>query len=143
MFVVNRYPSPSELRKFGLTILGGLAVIGGLLWYWGGPEGEQTGLPDMRIAAIVLWAVGAVVCAVSLAALSLGRYVYVGWMTAAMAIGMVVTPVLFSVLFITILPIFSLIRLKDPLRLRMGKGETYWQDASPHEATLERVARPF
>ena len=143
MFVVNRNPSEGELRKFGLTILAGLAVIGGLLWYLGRPDVEEAGLSGAQIAAVVLWIVGALVAVLAVPPTGLARYVYVGWMTAAMAVGMVVTPVLFTVLFIVVLPVFSLIRLKDPLRLRRGERDTYWQDASPHEATLERVARPF
>ena len=49
VFVVNHNPTRAELGKFGLTILGGLAVIGGLLWYWGSPQGDQTGLAGRQV----------------------------------------------------------------------------------------------
>ena len=144
MFSVNRNPGRSELGKFGLTILVGLGIVGGLLWWrLGPPDGGAVGLTGGRIAAIVLWIVGVLVCLASLAAPRVGRYVYVGWMTAAMAIGLVVTPVLFTVLFIVVLPVFSLIRLGDPLRLRKSNRQTYWEDPKPHEPTLERMMKPF
>lgn len=144
MFPVNRNPGRSELRKFGLTVLIGLAIIGSLLWWRVGQPAEgPAGLTGGRVAAIALWIVGLLVGLASLAAPRLGRYVYVGWMTAATAIGLVVTPVLFTILFIAVLPVFSLIRLGDPLRLRKSNRRTYWESSRPHEATLERMMRPF
>jgi hypothetical protein len=144
VFSINRHPARSELRKFGLTVLIGLGIIGGLLWWRLGPADDgQVGLTGGRVAAIVLWIVGVLVGLASLTAPRLGRYVYVGWMTGAAAIGLVVTPVLFTVLFIVVLPVFSLIRLGDPLRLRKSNRETYWEDPKPHEPTLERMMRPF
>jgi hypothetical protein len=144
VFSVNRKPARSELCKFGLTVLIGLGIIGGLLWWRLGPaDVGQLGLTGGRIAAIVLWIVGVLVGLVSLAAPRLGRYVYVGWMTGAAAIGLVVTPILFTILFIVVLPVFSLIRLGDPLRLRKSKRKTYWEDPKPHQPTLERMMRPF
>ena len=65
-------------------------------------------------------------------------------MTLAGAIGTVVTFVLLSVLYFVFLPIFSLIRFKDPLRLKMPpKATSYWEEHKHHESTLERTARPF
>jgi len=70
--------------------------------------------------------------------------VYVGWMSAAFAIGAVMTVVLMTVLFIVLLPLFSLTRLADPLRMKLKPaGESYWEDHKHHESTLERTARPF
>jgi hypothetical protein len=141
---VNRNPSRAELTKFGVTILIGLAVIGGLAW-WLGARGDkpQDGWTTGQIAAVALWLVGPVVFLLSSVTPAAGRYVYIGWMSAAVAIGMVVTPVVFTVIFIVLLPIFSLIRLKDPLRLKRSDCPTFWEDPKPHEATLERMRRPF
>ncbi len=143
MLPVNRNPTQSDLRKFGLTILLGLGLIGGLLWYVGRAPVDQPGLSGTRLAALALWAAGLAVAVLTVPPTALGRPVYVGWMTAAMAIGLVVTPVLFTLLFFTVLPLFALIRLRDPLRVRGAGLPTYWEAASPHEATLERTRRPF
>ena len=83
-------------------------------------------------------------CFISLGPRSVATPVYVVWMTAAMWIGRVMTPVLLTALFVVLLPVFSLIRLGDPLRLKLKpKGESYWEDHKHHESTLERTARPF
>jgi len=64
-------------------------------------------------------------------------------MTGAMYLGMAMTTVLLSVLFVILLPFFSLIRLADPLRLKPKSSGSYWEDPTPHDATLERTRRPF
>jgi len=81
-----------------------------------------------------------VVCA---APSRLGRPLYVAWMTGAMAIGAVMSTVLLTVLYFVLLPVFSLIRFKDPLRLKLKAEGSYWEDPSPHEATLDRTSRQF
>ncbi len=144
MIPVNRNPPPAELRKFGLTILLGLGVIGGLLWWLGG-RGQTAGdgWSGRQVAAVVLWGAGPCVCLLCLVAPTVGRRVYVGWMSVAVVMGMVMTPVLFTVLFLVLLPVFSLIRLKDPLRLKRRNCSTFWEDSVPHEASIERMKRPF
>ena len=145
MQAVNRNPNKAELIKFGLAMVFGFGVIGALLWYFG---------PDPRTAAwvaagsqklaIALWALGAALLLISIGPGSVARPVYVGWMSVAFLLGGVVTVVLLTVLFIVLLPIFSLIRLKDPMRLRLRPaGESYWEDHKHHESTLERTIRPF
>jgi hypothetical protein len=64
-------------------------------------------------------------------------------MTLASYLGMVMTTLLLSVLFFVLLPIFSLIRLKDPLRLKLRSAGTYWERPDPHEPTINRMRRPF
>lgn len=143
MFEVNRNPSRAELRKFALVIMIGLGVIGGLLWWLGAPDEGKIGLSAGRMLAIGLWTLGAVAGLATLAHATVGRYIYVGWMSVAVAIGMVVTPVLFTVLYFLILPIFTLVRLTDPLHVKIGRQETYWEVPKPYEPTLERMRRPF
>jgi hypothetical protein len=147
---VNRNPSVADVRQFGRVILGGFAVLGALLWCADGlrhragqPLTEWAGATPQWIAA-VLWAAGAVVAAVTHVSQPAGRRVYVVWMTAALGLGTVMTFVLLSVLFVVLLPVFSLIRFGDPLRLRLRRGaSTYWEDHKHHESTLERTIRPF
>lgn len=145
MTLVNKNPSVGDLRKFGCAMLLGFGVIGVVLWYVGpDPNGwSWTGVVQQQVA-IVAWILGPALWLVSFGPRPVARAVYVGWMTAATYLGSVVTFVLLSVLFVVVLPIFSLIRFKDPLRLKSrASGESYWEDHTHHESTLERTIRPF
>lgn len=129
----------------------GFGVIGAVLWYlallpkgrwW--PETDWTWNGSARhVIAIVLWSLGALFTIVCQASGAGGRVLYVFWMTGAMYLGTVVTTIMLSVLFVILLPLFSLIRLADPLRLRLRSSGSYWEEPTPHEATLERTRRPF
>ncbi len=149
MFTVNKNPTISDLRKFGWAMLVGFWAIGALLWL--SPWLKTRDLPalgwsgtGLQFTAISLQALGVGLCFLSLAAPPVARPVYVAWMTAAGAIGIVMSTVLLTVLFVFLLPVFSLVvRAGDPLRKRLTAGGTYWEDYKPHEATLERMKRPF
>ena len=140
---VNKNPSRAVLRQFGIVMLVGLGVIGAFIWYKTSPNWRQWGGTTGQRVAVGFAAVGLAVMLISVAAPALAKPVYVGWMTFATWIGSVMTPVLLTVLFILILPIFALIRFKDPLRLRLRAAGSYWEPHKPHEHTLERCARPF
>ena len=151
MLSVNRNPSRSDVRTYGLVMLLGFGVIGAVLWYkgvkppggWWPDAGWGWNASAWHVIAVVLWVLGAlfaIVCQLSQAG---GRRLYVVWMTGAMTLGIGVTTVLLSVLFVILLPLFSLIRLADPLRLRMKSTGSYWEEPTPHEATLERTRRQF
>lgn len=145
LHLVNRNPSSEDLRKFGVTILIGLGVIGGLLWWFTGEAGARlawTGRAGQWIAA-AMWVLGVGASAIAFSSQSAGRRVYVGWMLVGAAMGMVMLPLFLSVLFFFFLPVFALIRLKDPLRLKLKRGGTYWEKHDPHEATIERMQRLF
>lgn len=148
MQAVNRNPTPRELRRFGLVTLGGFAALGLLVgwvlpwlggrlpaWGFSGTTGEWT--------AVALWSIGLAFALVGTAAPGPARRLYVAWMTAAVYLGTVTSFILLSVLFFILLPVFSLIRLKDPLRRRWNRSGTYWEPHKPHEPTLERMMRPF
>jgi len=65
-------------------------------------------------------------------------------MTVSTFIGTIMTTIMLTILFIVLLPLFSLIvRLGDPLRKKITSGPTYWEDYKPHEASIERMKRPF
>ncbi|GJM23701.1 MAG: hypothetical protein DHS20C16_01160 [Phycisphaerae bacterium] len=145
MLQVNRNPNAKVLRSFGLAMLFGFGVIGGLLWFlapepnsfaWQGARGQKF--------AIGLWCLGALLALLSIGPRQLAVPAYVGWMSVGMFLGGIMTFVMMSVLFIVLLPIFTLIRFKDPLRMKLKPpGESYWEDYREHEPTLERTARPF
>jgi len=145
MLEVNKTPGVSEVRVFGLTLLGGFTVIGALLWYVGrGPEtGWSYSGTGAHVTAVAVWVLGAACAAICCVSHGAGSSLYVFWMTAATYLGIVMSTLLLSLLFFVLLPLFSLIRLKDPLRLRLKRQGSYWEDHDPHEATLERVRRPF
>lgn len=140
---VNKNPSPAVLRQFGIVMLVGLGVIGALVWLKTSPDWRHWyGSTGQRVA-IALAGVGLALLLIAVAAPSVAKPVYVGWMTIATWIGAVMTPVMLTVLFILVLPIFALIRFKDPLRLKLRASGSYWEPHKPHEHTLERCARPF
>jgi hypothetical protein len=145
MLSVNRSPSTSELRKFGWAMILGFGVIGALLWYLG-PDPNTLAWTGggKQVLGPCLWGLGIALLGVSFGPRSLAVPVYVGWMSAAFFLGSIMTAVLMSALFIVLLPVFSLIRFADPLRLKLKPpGESYWEDHKHHESTLERTARPF
>lgn len=138
------------MRTFGLVILVGLLVIGALLWGadWHKFRGDQPlaqwAGSTLQWLAVALWIVGLPAGIISMASRPAGRLIYIAWMTVASYMGAVMTFVLLSVLFFVFLPVFSLIRLGDPLRRKLLKAdESYWEDHRHHESTLERTIRPF
>ena len=147
MLTVNKNPSVSDLRKFGWAMLFGFGVIGAILWVvawrrygggsfgWSGAAGQQVAI-GLFVLGTGLWVTG-------VAAPNVARPVYVAWMTVTVPLGTVLSTVLLTVLFVFLLPLFSLIvRLGDPLRKKLG-GPTYWEDYKPYEHTLERMRRSF
>jgi hypothetical protein len=148
---VNKNPSVDELKTFGWVMLGGFALLGTLLWYsslkpqgawWPAGGWGWTGAFRQEVA-VAFWALGALVWAISIVSTALTRRVYVVWMTGGYYVGTVTSFLLLSVLYFAVLPVFSLIRLTDPLRLRLSSSGTYWEKPTEHEATLERMSRPF
>ena len=149
MFTVNKNPTPSDLRKFAWAMLIGFGGIGTLTWllpwirgiegavpgWWGGPG---------QIASLCFWAVGVAMWTVGLALPGAAKPMYVIWMSLTVPIGLVMSTILFTVLFILLLPVFSIVvRFGDPLRKKRHAGESYWEDYKPYEPTMERMARPF
>ncbi len=131
---INKNPSVTDLRVFGITMLAGFGVIGGLLaWKWG------LGNPSYA-----LWSLGAFFFVVELALpTSLGKTVYIVWMSMAFAMGKVMIPLFLTILYFTLLIPFTLIRLKDPLRFKLKSTGTYWEPHKNHEPTIDRMMRPY
>ena len=126
----------------------GFTVIAGIVWWlyarkhdlamttWNGGGGQ--------ILAAVLFGLGVVLGVVGLAMpTSVSKPVYVAWMSATIPVGVVMSTVMLTLLFVILLPVFSLIvRMGDPMRKKLG-GATYWEDYKHYEPTIERMARPF
>lgn len=148
MFTVNRNPTRDDLRKFGRAMLFGFGILGGVLWFLHARKAE-IGLASWdgsgaQIASIVMWAAGVFCFLISLASAAITKRIYIIWMSATVPIGLFMSTVMLTAMFIVILPIFSLIvRRGDPLRKKLTVGGTYWEEYKPHEATIERMRRPF
>jgi len=148
MFTVNRNPEAEDLRGFGWAMLIGFTAIAVVVWLLGWRRGASPGLltwtgSGSQIAAAFLFLPGVGLFLLARFSPAAARPVYIGWMTVMLPIGIVMSCALLTVLFVFLLPVFSLIvRLGDPMRRRLG-GATYWEDYRPHEPTLERMRRPF
>lgn len=146
MFTINRNPSPRDLRWFALGMLVGLPVIAGLLTYLarsGSGAGEGRSSIVTMAVAIGLSAIGILAGLIALTSASLGRRLYVAWMTLTMPVGLFLSTILLSLIYFLFLPVFSfIVRRHDPLRKKLG-GATYWEDYKPHEPTIDRMRRPF
>ena len=149
MFTVNKNPSIGDLRSFGLAMFLGFFFIGALLFFapflrtrdvlvldWTGTRLQYTAVV-LQTLAFGLWLL-------SVKAPRAAKPVYIVWMTFAATMGRVMFTVLLTVLFVLLLPVFSLIvRTGDPLRRKLQRGGSYWEDYRPHETSLERMKRPF
>ena len=146
---VNRNPTTKDLHRFALAMVFGFGVIGAVVWFsawWRTGDRAMLGwsaLPN-QITALGLWLLGIGLGLAGYGPHRLARTVYIGWMTFGTKLGVVASTVLLTVLFVILLPPFSVIvRLGDPLRKKLVVGGTYWEDHKRHEPTLERIQRPF
>ena len=146
MFTVNKNPNYAELRKFGWAMLLGFGVIGAIIWvmawrkYGGhGPLGWSE--RGAQVVALCLWASGIGLFALSWTSPASAKPIYVGWMRMTVPIGMVMSTILLTVVYIFVLPLFAIVvRWGDPLRKKLS-GATYWEDYKPHEHSLDRMRR--
>jgi hypothetical protein len=149
MFTVNKNPTDGDLRKFGRAMLIGFGVLAVALWmivWWRGGRADMFSWSGsaLEVTAACLAALGVALCVVSLASTSAAKPIYIVWMSVSVRIGIVMSTILLTVLFAVLLPVFSLIvRLGDPLRKRLVAGGTYWEEYKGHDATIDRMRRPF
>jgi len=149
MFEVNRNPSTKVIRQFGVAMLVGFGAIGAILWtmaWWKATQsdGGAPPNPSVRNVAVCLWALGVILFGLSRVSPSATAPVYVAWMSVTVPLGIVMSTIGLTLLFVFLLPFFSIIvRLGDPMRKRLTTNGSYWEPYKPHEATLERVRRPF
>jgi hypothetical protein len=85
---------------------------------------------DRAALAIALGILAVVVGVAGLIAPSVVRPIFVGWMTVAFPIGWVISNILLACLFYGVFTPFGWVRRfagRDPLYLRRGAAESYWQ----------------
>jgi hypothetical protein len=109
---------PVELRKFGLLVGGVFTVLGIVFWLRHKPS-----FPWFLGPGIVLILLGLVI--------PMGlKQVYIGWMTLAIVLGLIMSTVLLTLFFYLVMtPIGLVARVcgKDFLRLKMTpQAGTYW-----------------
>lgn len=122
---INWKPSPSELRKFGIAMLVGFAIVGAILRF-GFHKAD---------AAMGAWIFGAVAGALGLTGMPIALPVYWAWMGIGFVAGNIMSRLLLGVFFYgMITPMGLIMRLfgRDKLQLRRTAGSTYWQQVPPH-----------
>jgi hypothetical protein len=62
-----------------------------------------------------------------------------GWKKIAHKLGVAQTYIIVTLFYWIIVPVFSLIRFKNPLRLRQPADRSFWIDRSAADNTLERA----
>jgi hypothetical protein len=65
-----------------------------------------------------------------------------GWKAFWSPVGKFQTLLILSVIYWVVLPIFSLVRFKDPLRKRR-EGDSFWTARRPLELDVDRQHLPF
>ena len=118
---------PPSMRVFGLVLLIGFGLLGGLA-LWSGRDADST----WRVAiGVVLLSLGSIVFLWSLVSPSTLPPIYRGWMRFGQGIGTVVSTVLLAILYFVVFTIVGgLMRLvgTDPLERRITRGPgSYWR----------------
>ena len=67
------------------------------------------------------------------------KKIWQGWKKFAHKLGVVQTYILVTLFYWLIVPVFSLIRLKNPLRLRRPNDGSYWLERKPTGNSLDRA----
>ena len=141
MNTVNKNPTGSELKKFALTMIIGMPIVG-LIW---------TGIIYWTADTWNFWVFGAfaifgtLVCLSTLASSPVGRVLYIVWHTLAAVIEAVISFVSTLLMYIlTILPIGLIMRLlgRKPLTVLDKEAETYWKDCQ-QPTDLKRYFRQY
>jgi hypothetical protein len=128
-------------RRLALLTGGVQAAMGAVFWYVGS-RGHAAGFPPSHVIASVLFTLAAAFLLTSLAAPAAAVALYRGWTAGTHAIGVAITVVLFSLMFVAVLPFFLFVRRRDPLRKRLGAA-SYWEPAPPDDPSLERALRQY
>ncbi|MEO7192307.1 MAG: SxtJ family membrane protein [Vicinamibacterales bacterium] len=126
---VTKAPSQKHLRQFAGLFL--VIFLGMAATRWFGGRHDLTARV-LAVAAVVVGVTG-------LAAPSLVRPIYTGWMIAAFPIGWTVSRlVLLAIFFLVVTPIGLAFRLfgRDALHLRRHTPTTYWT-AKPQAKTAD------
>lgn len=123
------------LRGFGLITGGLIAAIFGLVLPW---------LAEARLP-VWPWVIATVLAVWALAAPKRLRPVYRGWMRFGQLANRIVTPMLLSVIYLTLFTLIGVtMRLfgHDPMRRALDRNATSYREASP-SAPPRSMERPF
>ena len=119
---INWYPSSREFRTFGLTMLGGGALLASIAWW-----------RDHQLLAQAIATTGAVAGFLALTGTKAARLVYWPWMAIAFVMGNIMSRVLvalFYYLLITPMGVVMRFVARDSLR-RKNSRESMWDDLPP------------
>ncbi len=124
--------SNKKIRDFGWVMLIVLSGIVPLFISWRN---------DWSITELMLWffGIGLVLFVPSVTFPKAMTGIYRGWMTLAILLGLLMTKVIISLVFIFLMTPIGLIRrmlVKDPLKMeRDERAETYWVDKEERDRT--------
>jgi saxitoxin biosynthesis operon SxtJ-like protein len=132
---INWRPTKRELRKFGISMFAGFAIIGLVVQF---AFGKSTG-------AYVCYGTGAALGALGISGTLVGLYAYRAWMAVAFVVGNVVSRMILLLIYFglfTPMAVWRRLTGNDPLRLKRGGETSYWIDlAAPTNA--DRAERQF
>lgn len=127
LFDVNWNPDKPMLRKFGLAMIIGFGIIGGIFYWRASVENPVTPL--------WLWGFGLVTGLIGLSGTKAAIPVYKAWMGFAFAIGQVMSRLLLALVFfgvVTPLGLLGWLVGRDRLQLRRkADAQTYWVPIKP------------
>lgn len=140
--------SRKSLRSFGLLV-GGILTVGALWWVW--PDLRSTSLTwgwhDIRNPSLVLGTVGLVLIISGMLYPGALRLPYLVWMGIALALGVITTKVVLSLVFLLIVtPTGIVMRLsgRAPLTRSFDSSITsYWIPRKDTDASPERLEKYF
>ena len=130
---------PQSMRIFGLVLLIGFGLLGGLaLWSW-----RATGSNWRLVVGTLLVSIGTIVFLWSVVSPRTLPPVYRAWMRFGQGIGNVVSTILLGVLYLVVFTVVGgLMRIfgTDPLERRIERSKSsYWRRHSPPAAPTDYV----
>ena len=130
---INWRPGPRGLRRFGLTVLIGFALLGLLFQFWF----------EKQTVAIVMWSAGGVLGLPALTGTVVGLPGYWFWMGIAFVLGNIVSRVLLGLIYYLLFTPLGLLRRlfgADKLAARRRGAGSYWVDidVGDEESRYER-----
>jgi hypothetical protein len=135
MVAINWNPGSVEMKKFGVSTLIGMALIGAFM-YW---------IKEWHTVAYVFWALGGVTGLACMTGTAIGKPFYLLFMALGFVMGNVVSRVLLAGVYlflITPMRILQTIVGRDKLQLKKPAGDSYWQDVN-YSGDKKRYMRQF
>lgn len=121
---INWKPNARELRKFGVAMIVGFAIIGTIFLF----------VLDRPNAAIACYVFGAAAGLLGLTGSRVALPVYWAWMSIAFVMGNIISRILLTAFYYLLITPMGLARRfmgHDPLQLHRRAVTTYWRDLPP------------